>query len=72
MELKDILTRLAETGEEVLLNDGTRDWEAGALLEELSPIRLKSPAHLQPGMYIAEINNGGYLGKVLYKLKSKE
>jgi hypothetical protein len=27
--------------------------------------------HLQPGLYIAEINDGGYLGQVLYTLKRK-
>jgi len=71
MNLKDILTRLVETNEAVFLNDSTGDWEAGALLEKLSPHMLKRPAHLQPGLYIAEIDTGGYLGRVLYKVKQK-
>jgi hypothetical protein len=71
MNLKDILTRLVETDEAVLLNDGARDWEAGTLLQELSVPMLKRSAYLQPGMYIAEINSGGYLGQVLYKVKRK-
>ena len=71
MNLKDILTRLVETDEAVLLNDGARDWEAGVLLQELSVPMLKRSAYIQPGMYIAEINNGGYLGQVLYKVKRK-
>ena len=69
MNLKDILTGLVEKKESVLLNDGKRDWEASALLDELSVPQLKRPAYLQPGMYIAEIDSGGYLGKVLYKVK---
>ena len=32
---------------------------------------LKRAAYFQPGMYIAEINEGGYLGTVLYKVKQK-
>ena len=71
MNLHDILTRLVETNEAVLFNDGTRDWEAGALLDELSTPMLKRSAYLQPGMYIAEIDSGGYLGQVLYKVKKK-
>ena len=71
MNLKDILTRLVENNEAVLLNDGKRDWDAALLLQELSVPMLKRQAYIQPGMYIAEINNGGYLGQVLYKVKRK-
>ena len=71
MILKDILNRLVETNEAVLLSDGTGDWEAGALLEKLSAPMLKRPAHIQPGMYIAEINSGGYLGQILFRIKQK-
>jgi hypothetical protein len=71
MNLKDILNKLVETNEAILLNDGTRDWEARNLLQELSAPMLKRPAYFQPGMYIAEINSGGYLGQVLYKVKRK-
>lgn len=71
MILKDILTRLKETNEAVLLSDSTGDWEAGALLEKLSTPMLKRQAHIQAGMYIAEINPAGYLGSVLYRIKQK-
>jgi hypothetical protein len=71
MNLQEILTRLVETEEAVLLSDGTGDWEAGSLLDELSTPMLKRPAYLQPGMYIAEIDSRGYLGQVLYKVKKK-
>jgi len=35
MSLKEILEKMIEKGEPVLLNDGQRDWEAGVLLEPL-------------------------------------
>ena len=71
MILKDILDKMVEKKAAILLNDGSQDWEPGALLENLSAPMLKRPAHFQPGMYIAEINSGGYLGQVLFKVKQK-
>lgn len=71
MILQEILTGLVERQEPVLLNDGSIDWEADALLEKLSQPMLKRSAYLQSGMYIAEIDNRGYLGQVLYKVKQK-
>jgi len=71
MCLKDILEKLVEGEAPILLSDSNNDWEAGALLETLSEPMLKRPAYFQPGMYIAEINEGGYLGTVLYKVKQK-
>ena len=71
MSLKDILIKLVETKAPILLNDGDKDWEAGTLLENLSGPILKRDAYLQPGLYIAEINNGGYLCQVLYKVRQK-
>jgi len=59
MSLKEILEKMIEKGEPVLLNDGHRDWEVSVLLENLSGPRLKTQAHLQPGLYIAEINASG-------------
>jgi hypothetical protein len=69
--LKEILQELVEDDEPVLLSINGQDWTAGALLEILSEPMLKKKAHLQPGLYIAEINDKGYLGQVLYKLKPK-
>jgi hypothetical protein len=71
MSLKDILTKLVHDKTPILLNDGNKDWEADALLETLSEPMLKRNAYLQPGLYIAEINSGGYLGTVLYKVRQK-
>jgi len=71
MLLKEILHKLVEDNEPVLLSNNGQDWTADALLESLSEPMLKRQAHLQPGLYIAEINDAGYLGQVLYKLKPK-
>ena len=71
MSLRDILEKIVQGNAPILLCDSNRDWEAGALLESLSEPMLKRQAYLQPGMYIAEINEGGYLGTVLYKVKQK-
>lgn len=71
MSLREILEKMIEDGEPVVLNDGHKDWEASVLLENLSGSRLKTQAHLQPGLYIAEINDSGYLGQVLYRVMPK-
>ncbi|UCE42571.1 MAG: hypothetical protein JSV17_06355 [Candidatus Aminicenantes bacterium] len=72
MSLRDILEKLVEKGAPILLSDrNNKDWEAGVLLERLSEPMLKRRAHFQPGLYIAEINDGGYLGTVLFKVKQK-
>ena len=67
MNLKEVLQKLVNDGNSVLLNDGNKISSAGDLLESLSELALNRKAHIQPGLYIAEINDGGYLGKVLYK-----
>lgn len=72
MSLKDILEKLANNGNDILLCDGNNKlWEAGALLEELSGPMLKKRAYFQPGLYIAEINDAGYLGHILYRVKAR-
>ncbi len=71
MSLREILEKIVEDDEQVLLNDTNKDWEACTLLENLSEPMLRRQAYMQPGLYIAEINDGGYLGTVLYKVKNK-
>ena len=71
MSLKEILEKIATTNEAILLGDSSQDWEASALLDTLSAPKLATKAYLQPGLYIAEVNEGGYLGRVLYKIKQK-
>jgi hypothetical protein len=71
MNLKEILQKIVENGESILLSDSERDWEAGDLLSRLSERMLKTRAHLQQGLYIAEINDAGYLGRVMFRVKPK-
>ena len=67
MKLKEVLESLVEEGNSALLNDGENISRAGDLLDSLSDLTLNRKAYLQPGLYIAEIDDGGYLGNVLYK-----
>ncbi len=73
MCLKEILEKIVEEndGSFLLSDHNKKDWEASALLADLSGPALQREAHFQPGMYIALINNGGYLGEVLYRVKPK-
>jgi hypothetical protein len=71
MSLREILEKIVESGNSVLLCDSNKDWEASELLENLAEMRLKIQAHMVPGLYIAEINDSGYLGQVLYRIKRK-
>jgi hypothetical protein len=71
MSLRDVLNKLVQNKTPIMLNDGSKDWEASDLLETLSEPMLRRDAYMQPGLYIAEINSGGYLGQVLYKVKQK-
>ena len=71
MSLKDILEKIVENGNSVILSDKNKDWDANSLLENLSEPMLRRQAFFQPGMYIAEINDSGYLGSVLYKVQHK-
>jgi len=71
MSLKEILMKLSAEKMPVLLCDSQSEWEAESLLGSLSEPRLRTSAYLQPGLYIAEINGSGYLGRVLYKIKGK-
>jgi hypothetical protein len=72
MSLREILEKIVEKGEPFLLSDSNnKDWNASALLQRLSEPMLKRRAHLQPGLYIAEISDSGYLGTVLFKVKQK-
>lgn len=71
MSLKEILEKIVEKQLPILLADHRQDWEANDLLATLSVPMLKRRAHFQPGMYIAEVSDGGYLGTVLFRIKNK-
>jgi hypothetical protein len=71
MVLREILERIETEEIPIWLSDRKGDWNASDLLDSLSEPMLKRQAHLQPGLYIALINDGGYLGEVLYRVKQK-
>jgi len=54
-----------------LCDTNNKKWEAGDLLKNLSAPMLKKKAHMQPGLYIAEINDSGYLKGVLFRVQHK-
>ncbi len=71
VSLKEILEKLITAKLPILLTDRRGEWEASEVLRSLSGPMLSRRAFFQPGMYIALINDGGYLGEVLYRVKSK-
>ncbi len=71
MRLKEILQKMNDEDQKFLLNNNGQNWEASDLLKELSEASLNVQAYLQPGIYIAEINDRGYLGSVIYRLTQK-
>ncbi len=71
MSLREILQNIVDNNDPVLLCSGGKEYEAKDLLDTLHPVKLKRKAHMQNGMYIAAINDAGYLGDVMYKVKNK-
>ena len=71
MSLRDILQTIADDKMPISLCDHNKDWDAIELLETLSDPMLNRSAHMQPGLYIAAINDAGYLGEVLYRVKQR-
>ena len=71
VSLKEILEKLITAKLPILLTDRRGEWEASEVLSSLSGPMLSRRAFFQPGMYIARINDGGYLGEVLYRVKTK-
>ena len=69
MSLKEILQNIVDDQQTIILHDGVQEWDASTLLTSLAEPRLKVNAHFQAGMYIAEIDPRGYLGRVLYRVK---
>jgi hypothetical protein len=71
MTLRELLEKIITDRTPVLFKDSIRAWEACDLLGNLSAPMLRRQVHLQPGLYVAMINDKGYLGEVLYKIESK-
>jgi hypothetical protein len=68
MKLRDILQKIVADGNSTFLTDGQKSADAQELLATLPERLLERQAYFQPGLYIAEINDRGYLGRVLYRL----
>jgi hypothetical protein len=69
MCLKEILQKLAGEEDMKLYDNDKTPAQAAVLLTTLSERMLNKKAHLQPGMYIAEINDKGYLGNIMFRFK---
>ncbi len=68
--LREVLQTMVDNNEQVSLNDGKAKWDAATLLSTLSEGRLMTKVHKTP-MYIAMVDEGGYMGEVLYRLSPK-
>ena len=71
MILRDILQQMVDEGNTAEMSNGNGATEAGALLKTLSEPMLNRRAHLQQGLYIAELDENGYLGRVLLRFTQK-
>lgn len=69
MSLKEILQKLAEDGNPKLLDNNKATVQANELLTTLPEGALKRRAHLVTNLYIAEINDAGYMGSILYRFQ---
>ena len=67
MTLRDILQKMVDEKNTSMFSNGNGATDAGTLLQTLSKPMLATQAHMQPGLYIAEINPDGYLGRVLLR-----
>jgi hypothetical protein len=67
MTLRDILQNMAVENGAIKLCLDNEVFEVNGLLETLPDPVLNRQAYLQPGLYIAEINESGYLGDVLLR-----
>ncbi len=71
MILRDILQQIVDEGNTAEMSNGNGATEAVTLLKTLSEPMLNRQAHLQPGLYIAELDENGYLGRVLLRFTQK-
>lgn len=67
MTLRETLQKIVHDGNSLKLIKGNDIIEPDILLETLSDHVLERPVYMQTGLYIAEINESGYLGQVLFR-----
>jgi len=69
MILKEILNKIVEKQQSILLSDSSNSFNAKELLASLSDTKLNIRSFYQEGLYIARIDDKGFLGDVLYRVK---
>ena len=69
MSLKEILTKIVNDKESVLLCNALGSYKAEELLDDLQDTKLNIRSHYQKGLYIAKISETGFLSDVLYRVK---
>ncbi|MEN8155235.1 MAG: hypothetical protein ABFR75_14565 [Acidobacteriota bacterium] len=69
MILKEILNEIVEKQQSILLCDSSDSFNAEELLASLSDTKLNIRSFYQQGLYIARIDDKGFLGDVLYRVK---
>ena len=71
MKLREILQKIVDDGNHAKFSNDNGATDAHTLLRTLSKPKLESNAYIQPGLYIAEISESGYLGRVLFRFNKK-
>ena len=69
MSLREILKKIIEKQETVLLSNSINSFKAEELLASLPDTKLNIRSFYQQGLYIARINEKGFMGEVLYRVK---
>ena len=69
MNLREILKKIIEKQETVLLSNSIDSFKAEELLASLPDTKLNIRSFYQQGLYIAKINENGFLGDVLYRVE---
>lgn len=69
MILKEILNGIIEKQQSILLYDSSNSFSAEELLASLPDSKLNIRSFYQRGLYIARIDDKGFLGDVLYRVK---
>ncbi len=69
MRLREILIGIATEQETILLCNSSNSFKAKELLASLPDTKLNIQSHYQQGLYIARINDKGFMGEVLYRVK---
>lgn len=69
MKLREILKSLIEKKEKILLYNSHGSFNPEELLNTLPETKLNILSYYQKGLYIARLNEKGFLGDVLYRIK---